>query len=251
MQIIPSLISFEFGGDSSTGPGPNATWWGGRADVIRDPAARKVFLNTMLAELLAASTDFQKEIYAWELINEPIWLCVEFGPLSRQRWLPHEPETTILQMTSFLNESVAMVDKAGFQSTIGHRYYDDLRVFPTGSVSQFHYYADDRWYNFLGGAKNDPPMKGLFKGEHRPILGEFDSASNTSRKQWKYDQPKIDSTLERLRLLESERCDLALIWPDLSDNIKSVIDNDVIKFAVKTRAEIAAYTGGKPPPLNE
>jgi hypothetical protein len=254
MQIIPSLISFEFAGDEAAGPGANGTWYGGRADVIRDPVARKDFLDTMLAALLDASTGFEKQIYAWEVMNEPIWPCLEYGPLSSPRWRKRGAETTIAEVSDFLKDAISRIEKAGFRSTVGHRYFDDLKVFPTGNVPQFHYYADDAWYNSLGGGKNDPPLKGLFNATPKPVLGEFDSPpyeSKDKRKPWKFAPPTTDSILERLRLLESVGCDLAMIWPDMSDHLKKVIENDVLKLQDATRQGIVAYTGGKLPPANE
>lgn len=273
MQLIPSLISFEFAGEQKTGPGANGTWYAGRADAIRESAARQVFLDTILAELLAASKGFEKEIYAWEVVNEPIWCCIDFGPLSRSEWVPRTAEVTIDQMKLFLEEATARIDKTGFRSTVGHRYFDDLISFPTGKLPQFHYYAADQWYNRIGGAKNDPPMKGLFKGKTKPIFGEFAPVPSIRTKDkayatWKYDPPQTDSTLARLKLLEKEGCDVALIWPDVPDKfdpnkydqkdhdfvrklVKMVLERDILKLTNKTRTEIVSYTGGKLPPFDE
>jgi hypothetical protein len=269
LQIIPSLISFEFAGDLVTGPGANSTWYAGRADAIRDPGARKLFLDTMLAEMLTASKGFEKEIFAWEVINEPIWCCIRFGPLSPTAYSPRQAEVTVDEMKVFLGEAVARIEKAGFPSTVGHRYFDDLTSFPVGTVPQFHYYAADHWYNSLGGGKNDPKMKDLFKGRPKPVLGEFAPVPFIPTKDeayasWTYEPYRTDSTLARLRLLESEGCDLALIWPDVPDKfdpskydakdhdlvkrlVKAVVEGDILKLTSKARSEIVAYTGGRLP----
>ncbi len=267
LQLIPSLISFEFGSRDKAGTGPApGTGYGGRADVIRDPAKRKVFLDTMLAELLATSIPFKEQIFAWEVINEPVWLCQDIGPLSTPNWASRIPEISWSEMTDFLNDALKRIKDAGFESTVGHRFFDDLKRFPTGSIPQFHYYCEHRWYA-VGSYKSDPEnIKGanLFGGNSKPILGEFDSAENRFGESWKKDLGSTDSTAERLRLLEREGCDLALIWPDLGGakegrvspttlqpEIDAVNKNDVIKLLGTTRQEIVNHTGGTMPPVNE
>lgn len=265
LQLVPSLISFEFGSNQKTGTGPSpGTGWGGRADVIRDPAKRKTFLDTMLAELLAASAAYRDQIYAWEVVNEPVWLCLDIGALSVPEWSPRQPEVTWSQMTDFLNDATGRINSAGFQSTVGHRYFDDLARFPTGSMPQFHYYGEHHWYA-VGAYKSDPPKiggGGLFGGR-KPFLGELDSSRNRFGDAWS-ELGRADSTEERLRLLAREGCDLALVWPDLAGaksgrvpaaTIKAeqalVDTNDVLKLLSATRSEIVAYTKGTLPPAGE
>src|SRR5206468_2474602 len=77
LQIIPSLVDFNFGSilkftvDVVRGIGA-----GGKADVITDPSKRKVFFDTMLVDLLDISAKYREQIYAWEVMNEPVWLCL-------------------------------------------------------------------------------------------------------------------------------------------------------------------------------
>lgn len=263
MQIIPSLISFEFGSSKRAGlAGKPGQGYGGRADVIRDKDKRKVFLDTMLAELLAASAPFKSQIYAWEVINEPCWLCSQYGPLSIQPWISRPPEVTDGQMSAFLEDAVGRINKAGFPSTVGHRYFSDLRRYPTGTVPQFHYYAEYRWY-----IQSDPDGitgNNLFSGNPKPILGEFDSAANRFGDAWTKDLGGKDSTVERLKLLDKEGCDLAMLWPDfaggksgrvsasqLSAENALMMKNDVIKLLEVTRMSVAAITKGTLPPSGE
>jgi hypothetical protein len=275
MYLIPSLINYEFGSDLKAGPGANGTGYGGRADVIRDPAKRKVFLDTMLAELLAASTSHKDQIYAWEVINEPIWLCRPYGALALNPPFQHTPEVTDDQMTEFLNDAIKRIEDSGFRSTVGHRYFADLGKFPTGGVPQFHYYAENPLHAFQayplpapavlrrpaglrGGYSGyaDPPQirnQRLFSGNPKPILGEFDSARDIHGDPWPDPELRNNShsTVARLSLLESEGCGLAMIFPDLSDKDpanKPFIDKDVIKLLNVTSAEIAAFTKGVLPP---
>lgn len=245
MQLIPSLIDFKFGSNLYAGPNVNGTFYGGRADVMRDITKRGVFLDTVLAELLAASKDFAGQIYAWEVINEPFWLCHQFGELSGNPPFSRTPEVSIDQMKTFLIEATKRIEAAGFPSTVGHRYFSDLSVLPSGSTRQFHYYAKRPFpgYSDPSGIKDQH----LFTISPIPVLGEFDSDLNLHSNPWP-DLKGGDTTLARLRLLESVGCRLALIWPDLPDSDPVILSKDIIKLSEKTRMEIAAFTHGVLPP---
>ena len=266
LQLMPILIDYQFGARyyplAGNGPLPGVGH-GGRSDVIRDPHKRKQFLDTVLAELLAACSEFKEQIFAWDVINEPVWLCRGFGPLSSPLWNPRVPEVSPPQMTDFLTDAIKRISKARMDSTVGHRYYADLARFPTGSIPQFHYYAENHWYKpqyndpaGIDGKKLFDPVKitGIPEfGDRRvkPILGEFDSDFNPHGEPWPDLHGKKDSTYERLALLSQEGCDLSLIWPDLSDKLTIVVKGDVIKLREETRKMIRRYTKGTLPPPNE
>jgi hypothetical protein len=245
MQLLPSFIDFKLGSRLLAGPGANGTFYGARADVIRDAKKRAVFLDTVLAELLAASKPFAAQIYAWEVINEPFWLCNSFGALALNPPFSHKPEVTASQMKSFLAEANSRIEGAGFKSTVGHRYFNDLSVYPSGRVRQFHYYAKHAPLGY-----SDPSrIQGghLFDVKPPPVLGEFESDRNLNGSAW----PELsagDTTLARLRLLESEGCDLALIWPDIPDSSSLVGSKDVIKLSNDARRQVAVFTNGVVPP---
>jgi hypothetical protein len=246
MQLIPSLIDFKFGSTVYAGPNVNGTFYGGRADVITDKTKRGAFLDTVLKELLSASQDFPAQIYAWEVINEPFWLCHPFGALAGNPPITHPPEVSVADMKSFLTDALQRIEAANFASTVGHRYFTDLSIFPAGTAPQFHYYAKHPLYP---GYSDPEQIKGqhLFSTNPIPFLGELDSDLNVNGNPW----PELgsgDTTLARLRILESEKCPLAMIWPDLPDNIPLVATKDIIKLADKTRTQVAAFTHGVLPP---
>jgi hypothetical protein len=270
LKILPSLISFEFGSYVGFGLNKNGTGFCGRADVIRDRTKRTVFLQTVLADLLEASKGYEDVIYAWEVINEPIWLCLAVGPLSKPQWSPRFPEVSITEMRDFLTDAVAMIHSMSkIPSTVGHRYFDDIRLLPAGEKApQFHYYADHRWYAFLGNANTDPDgIRGqrLFTGSPKPFVGEFDSAYNRFGHPWAKDLGAADSTTKRLELLAAEGCDLALLWadlggikddgrpipPTLAAEKSALGTDDVLKLLPDTRKAIVGYTGGVLPPAGE
>ena len=75
-----------------------------------------------------------------------------------------------------------------------------------------------------------------------PFLGEFDSDHDVNGKPWSRDLlGGKDTTLNRLELLESEGCELALIWPDLP----TAADKDPIRLQADTRSAIVEYTSNQ------
>jgi hypothetical protein len=235
---------------------------------MTDAGKRKTFLDTVLGGLLTVSAKYRDQIYAWEVINEPIWLCRGFGPLSVPIWAAREPELTDGQMSDFLKDATGRIDAAHFPSTVGHRYFDDLHRYPTGRLPQFHDYNEHSfWAAIAPGYSSDPPQirgGGLFSGETVPILGEFDSSHNRFGDPWAKDLGAADTTLTRLALLAGEGCQTAIIWADfdgakegrISTVTKAAEDaivqaSDVIKLLPDTRAYIAAYTHGTVPPPGE
>lgn len=97
-----------------------------------------------------------------------------------------------------------MADRAGFSSTVGHRYYSDRAWLPSGSVPQFHYYGR------LFDPVRLPPSSG-------DILGEFSVKDGSEGGAWRWLPQAQDVTGRvRDRLLEAERLGypMALLWPD-------------------------------------
>ncbi len=267
LQIIPSLIDFKFTGDLLYTPGPMpGLGAAARADIIRDPVKRKLFLDTMLGTLLEVSKDYPQQIYAWEVANEPFWMSFEYGLNSVPSTKKRRPEVNVAQVQAFLKDATARIEAAGFKSTVGHRFFTDMTTFKAaGTRPQFHYYAKnsgnvshiEMGVTSLVGLPSDPPK---IKGSHlfdldpiakqRPFLGEFSSEIDFELAEpWYTDFVLGGSTSDRLQLLESEGCELAMLWPDLPDSAVS----DTIKLASSTRQAIVDFTKGTLPneSLNE
>lgn len=281
LKIIPSLISFEFGGNSRSrdekGLAP-----GGRADCIKDRNTRLLFLGTIFKDLVNLSKKYKEQIFAWEVINEPYWNYVPIGPLSQVPTagpfpgsdhpalggLARYPEVTFDEMNEFIGQAIELIDSHGLPSTVGHRFFRDFtdrenlpweninppqsfRYF-AGSKPQFHYYAKPA---FSFGDPYQIKSRGLFQRNPKPFLGEFDSALNRFGKPW----PELkgrDTTFNRLELLRQEGCELALLWPDLGApgykvEIEHIVKNDPIKLVAATREAIVKFTGGTLPPPDE
>jgi hypothetical protein len=268
MHIIPSLISFEFGGIRGT-PSPDdrakGLAAGGRANIFTDATKRQTFINTILADFLTVSAPFQNSILAWEVINEPCWNVALFDVNG-----PKPQEVDSQNLNAFLRAATQLIESKGFASTIGHRFFGDLipppfQMMPyaplvvTGNRPQFHYYRQSHL-----GVGDPPQIKGqnLFRSLSavgpKPFLGEFDSSVNRFGEPW----PELsgnDTTTTRLELLQNEGCELALLWPDLGGGKaptaaaeqQHVVHDDPIKLLPQTRQEIVNFTGGKLPPANE
>ncbi|MFL6593230.1 MAG: hypothetical protein ACJ8GK_11075, partial [Luteimonas sp.] len=267
MQIIPSFVDFPLAGDSPP-PDANGLAFGGRADLIRDKAKRTAFLNGIFLDLLVASREFKDVIYAWEVMNEPSWMLNPPLDDKLPMWsfaadnakktgkpLLRWPMVTQQDLSDFLTEAIQLIQLNGFASTVGHRFFDDLTRLPTGSLPQYHYYA--KKVTKAGLSFGDPDSIAPFKGEPAPFLGEFasDQASAEQSKPWPDLSGKTETTLERLKLLESKGCQLCLIWPDLAGRNPSApepcaalydggpVKCDPIKMHPKTVEQIKKYLG--------
>jgi len=277
MQIIPSLLSFEFGGNS-TSPDAKGLAPGGRSDIFKDLVKGSAFINTFLADMLMVSVPFRKFIFAWEVMNEPFWNISPFGPLSSSvgpspgasgpplQGLMRWPEVDIPQMNLFFAEATSLIENMGFESTIGHRFFQDILnkqtaafgPFVQGSRPQFHYYAKPAFgFGDPQNIKGERLFSIFFPGGRKAFLGEFDSAANRFGKPWG-ELGGGDTTLARLELLENEGCELALLWPDLGPpgqaflaEQQRVVHDDPIKLLQSTREQIVAFTRGSLPPPNE
>ncbi|HTN72546.1 MAG TPA: hypothetical protein VMO00_15810 [Methylomirabilota bacterium] len=262
MQLIPSLVDYQLAGDSEA-PDPNGLAYGGRADCIRMQSVRSQFINGILLDLVLVAREFKDVIYAVEVMNEPIWTLLP--PVSDKlpiwdrakknldkgnpvlRW----PIVSAGELSDFLTEAISVIKLNDLPSTVGHRFYNDLQFLPVGDLPQFHYYAKN--LNISGFSTGDPSTIPEFKGNPAPFLGEFasDKAHADQNQPWP-DLGKSNTTLDRLKFLESKGCPLCLIWPDLDG--KGLQDCsplypggptkcDPLKLHPETIAQIKTYTG--------
>lgn len=207
IQLIPSLVDFKFFG-------PTYGNSGSRQVIARDAAVRDVFFDSLLDPFLEVGKRYSKQIYAWEVVNEPYWNCcfisppIYHGPLNI---LPRLPLVRARAMREFLEAALRRIEAAGFESTVGHRFYSDLNRWPGGTKPQFHYYAKRfLWFgdpnpipdcSETGGAFVGEIDAGLGFGKPWPELGGLDLDP----------QRRVP---ERLSLLERKGYKLALLWPE-------------------------------------
>jgi len=229
LQTIPSLIDFGFFAPSD---GP----WGNRYEIAFQSKKRDMFLDTVLEEFLKISSPYREQIYAWEVMNEPVWNTKPHGSV-----VPKSLTEEV--MTEFLRAALDRIERAKFPSTVGHRFYSDFKRFPntTGTKRQFHYYA-----------KPDDPQKIPPFSETNAFIGEFNGSNDGDGaffdQSWSWpelgEEYRYDAetrTFRRLKLLEDKGYPLALVWPD--DGPRGV-KADALKFSDRVRAGIVDFTHG-------
>jgi hypothetical protein len=268
LQVIPSLIDFHFASRPDVDGGG-----GGRTDVIVDTAKRAQFLDTVLQPLLLASRGYEEQIYAWEVMNEPIHLELPLNPhVGRPIPLPTYPPGTFVidvpeaTLASFLRDAIARVDAAGFKSTVGHRFLADLARFPTGTRQQFHYYAITvpLLTSIIAIADLTPipdyntplPYPALPATTNTAFVGEIGSRlpgeySVDHGNLWPElsgrDGTPESILYERLNALKAKNYELALVWPETEnaglDTVESKLTRPKIKGLIR-------FTGGSYPGLS-
>ncbi len=241
VNLIPVLLDFGFSQSPilriCDNPG------GGKIDLVIDEGKRNVFVNGTLKKLLAALSPSQRAaIYSFDVMNEPEWEV--YTPLIR-------PQGTLrkFQLKEFLS---ACLDEIIVPSTVGFAFARNVSEFPRGTDPQFHYY---------GGAKDGPgkliPLrhylpkadsKRYFPDCKKPFVGEIEGAM-ALRGSWptlKGDDLNHNATavFRRLQKLQEKGYELALIWPDLSDQLAGVSQNDDLKFSIETQKAIRAFADG-------
>lgn len=246
IKLVPSLIDFGFFGPAYGNSG-------GRWDLARDAALREAFFDAALTPFLDKSKPYADQIYAWEVMNEPYWNChfysppIYRGPLSA---LPRRPLVRTRDMKTFLEAALQRIEAAGFQSTVGHRFYADLKRWPGGTRPQFHYYA--KRVLWLG----DPGTIPHYNETGGAFVGEIDAGASHG-KLWPElkgaDRDPERRVFERLLLLERKGYKLALVWPELEWSAPDARDParwqaelcDPLKLNEATKRGIKRFTRGR------
>lgn len=211
VKIIPSLL--DFGIDEPDLKSAK------RTAIITDDATQKAFLDGVLDPFLDASDKFRDVIYAWEVMNEPSWVASTTWPGGSlwKKVISHTtPGATPAQIVEFLKKAIARIDGKGFQSTVGHRFFKDLSIYPTGTLPQFHFYPRS-----TPPPNDDPrelPPAGSTGLAAAPFLGEF-GLGEEGEPWWECSSKDIGGHLvrarERLRAARRKGYKLALMWADL------------------------------------
>jgi hypothetical protein len=251
MQIIPSLLSFEFFS-------PETTSWsaaGGRADIATDAAKRNKFFFTVLADFLKVSDKYREWIYAWEVINEPTWDVSSFTPPTTGGLpLYHPVYVDLDSMRAFIRLACNWIEDKKFQSTVGHRFQSDLSIMPTGTLPQFHYYSEP--VAIFGDPRTLPASRDAGAG----IVGEFGAlvgkgyelnekpVKASYGEPWDRDFPDhrdrdpAQTVFDRLTLMGQLGYQLAIVWPDLNDAQVDAVDG--LKISAQKLAQINKFVKG-------
>jgi hypothetical protein len=194
---------------------------------------------------LAASQAKKHVIEAWEVMNEPCHITNSIATIFPK---PHQPEVSESQMSTFLAEGCKRIEAAGFASTVGHRFFSDLKTFPTGTLRQYHYYAKT-----IAGMGDPDPIPTF--ADAKAVLGEFHAAFKSSENEpWPElaADAKSQTLYQRLRLLLDKGYEEAWVWPDRKDHESDIFSGDALKLSSDQQASLKRFaTGyfdqGKPP----
>ena len=261
MQILPSLIDFGAFYELDPFDLVKKRFLGagsGRTAIAR--SGRQKFLDTVLKPFLAISAEpaLSKTIFAWEVVNEPRWPLVNVSLISSIGLAPDRPHTTTTgndldeqEMAVFIRDALDMIERAGFVSTVGHRFLGDLTSrMPGGTKPQFHYYAmkvpaiatiqipgdPDKIPDFAD-LDRDARTKGAFVGEfHTAVNRPWPECGGT-------DNSLRTVAFERLKVLARKGYPLAFVWPD--GGVEKEVDaQDALKLMPDTIASIKQFTRG-------
>lgn len=243
MQILPSLI--DFGAIY-----PKKGSGGGRTSIVT--SQRQRFLETVVVPMVDVSKAFRETIFAWEVINEPYWNILGAFGFSRPHTPDSGPDVASDVYASFINEILGIFERAGFASTVGHRFFGDLTdgVLPVGKLPQFHYYPKfNRFLPNLGPLRSDPvtlPDKDELAKSTRTkgaFIGEF-ATDFVHDAPWDEcngaDATPAGRTFERLKVIAKKGYKLAFLWPDLPDQPK----DDALRLSAETKASLKRFTTG-------
>ena len=234
MQLIPSFVDFGLAMDIKTNTGGS-----GRIDLIEDSAKRDHFFGTMLDPMLDVAREgaFKDVIFAFEVMNEPIWLIVPIAkPVYQDNKFHGSKVDPPSRVHDFLRTALDHIKKAQLPSTVGHRFSDDLiSDMPgdcLGTIPQFHYYPRSfgpfRTIPFTD-AVSLPAFSKI-----NAILGEFSTRDDQEQGGPWNDCNGTDSTPfgtvhERLVVAEKKGYQLAMPWPNLADDGKDSLKLSPIK----------------------
>jgi hypothetical protein len=238
MMVIPSIIDFKAFGRKLTlrAGGPPKTVNGSRTkridpvtngctdrqQIVQDKAMRQDFFGQIKENLLDPTIPFRSHIYAWEVQNEPSW---NFRTIAGDA-VAGGATVSKAEMRTFLQEGVDLINgitvggQRAFNSTVGHRFLEDLDDLPTGTRRQFHFYpyvinlTDDisiplrdvslpRFEDsraFLGEIGIQDPLVG--HGDLWPDLGGADAGDTRTR------------ILARLQFVRQQGYPLVMMWTD-------------------------------------
>jgi len=135
LQVMPVLLDFRWCYPQSF---MNGVWLGGHSGIITESSQRASFLERALAPLLDRYGEI-REIYAWDLINEPEWVMRRLRSRLRMRRIQIDP----VAFRAFVRDATTMIHERAKQPvTLGSarpqwlRYWQGLGL----DLYQCHWY---------------------------------------------------------------------------------------------------------------
>lgn len=231
LQLFPSLLDFHWCLPGAAAAGAPGVIKGGRADCVRDPGKRRLFLDRVLDPLLGLTLQYRDSVYAWELINEPEWVL---QTCRRSPGKDGDRAVSKRAMRAFLKDGIHRIHASGggegarpLPSSVGFAHWRSLDLWDASDLGftlpQFHYYAQrDRELPECGTLGSRPVIIGEFASAEGRIWPEL-KALNMSQ-----------SLTNRLRHIEGKGYSACFLWSVNATDRATRWDEDV-------RREIAAY----------
>lgn len=236
MMVIPSLLDFQIADPNSRSEK--------RYSIVSDPIVSSVFFDQVLEPFLDVAKQYESTIWAWEVMNEPVWMTNQIWPNGKLA----RPAMSKDQLNRFLEDAVARIAKKGFLSTVGHRYFSDLDDLVTGSVHQFHFYPKYRLSVVT--PFTDPAELPTYDASNPAILGEFGASADHGDPWSELKGMDAGSARERVahRFMAAERKNyrLAMLWPD--ERWDKVETGDQIKLSTDAAAGLEFFARWRPRP---
>jgi len=239
-KVIPSLIDFRIGAPEFRKEE--------RYRIVTDPKLRQTFLDRIVTPFVGLGAAYHDVLYAWEVMNEPSWLNTMIGPAPEiAPWPATELDTYAFLRTAL--ERIKQVDPT-VKTTVGHRYYGDLKKYPKGDIPQFHFYPS-RIGPLMGELDELPDLRELRSFESKPILGEIGTNtehggpwSELNGRDWGNPRERV---YERLQAANRKGYEVVLLWPECAwDEITEDSEGkkvDHLKFSAEAQQGIKDFTG--------
>jgi hypothetical protein len=252
MQIMPSVL--DFGAFYPMGGGSG----GGRRDILF--SQRNAFLKGLLEPLVKASVPFNGTVFAWEVVNEPVWNTISAPFFGRPHTTSSGPDCDKDLMGGFILACRNVIEGYGFASTVGHRFQKDLfGPMGTGTLPQYHYYGRTG-LPFIAVGTDDPNPIPLFTdpSSKQSFIGEIGTAPGGQKDQMGDEEPgspwpecngadasRRSAAFERLKVLARKGYKLAFVWPDRNDKEPGIVNDDELKLSNDAKESIKQFTRGR------
>ncbi len=242
MKAILSILDFGIGA-------PFGARQRGHHRVVTDSSVRADFVARVVTPFAKIGRAYHDVIFAWEAMNEPVWLTGHTWP---HEYRFFDPAASVAQVNSYLREVIQGIRAVDpdVKTTVGHRYYRDLTVFETGDLPQFHFYPTyvrDPFALTPTGVTvpgTDPPTLPVVRRERvKPILGELGVSSGHGDSWLELrGADHADARCrarERLVRVEESGYEVVLAWPD--EDWDGSMSFDRLKYSREAQQGILEY----------
>ena len=232
----------------------------GKYEIVQSQHLTDVFFRDVLEPMLKISEPYRDQIYAWEVMNEPLWVDSD-RPFYSLPISDYRSPLKRAEVIAFLTAGLKVIEKYAFPSTVGHAMSNDLKVYPTGTLRQYHYYAKNQILTVSDATTLDPLPP---HSDTKAFIGEASSHEAVANTSWYGKiQPEGDqrgwpelagkdlgnatnAVFERLKRGHQQGYPLMILWPWEPGGCKN--PDGANKFSQAAKDGIAKYNAWTPKP---